>query len=114
MMGTGVLEPLWTLLFPPRCPACGCYVEARGGWCPACLRAALRVRRLVLTPAQRGALTSGWTLGVYEGALRDLVRYYTREAGVRSLEREISKICRKVVKTLLSSRGDSLSLLPKI
>ena len=74
MMGTGVLEPLWTLLFPPRCPACGCYVEARGGWCPACLRAALRVRRLVLTPAQRGALAAGWTLGVYEGALRDLVR----------------------------------------
>lgn len=74
MMGTGVLEPLWTLLFPPRCPACGCYVEARGGWCPACLSAALRVRRLVLTPAQRGALAAGWTLGVYEGALRDLVR----------------------------------------
>ena len=36
-----------------------------------------------------------------ESALRDIVRYYTREAGVRSLEREISKICRKVVKGLL-------------
>ena len=34
---------------------------------------------------------------VSEGAIRDIVRYYTREAGVRSLEREISKICRKVV-----------------
>ena len=40
-------------------------------------------------------------LSVAEGALRDIVRYYTREAGVRALEREISKICRKVVKTLL-------------
>ncbi|MBT4385692.1 MAG: endopeptidase La [Betaproteobacteria bacterium] len=36
-------------------------------------------------------------MSVSEGAIRDIVRYYTREAGVRSLEREISKICRKVV-----------------
>ncbi len=35
---------------------------------------------------------------VTESALRGIIRYYTREAGVRSLEREISKICRKVVK----------------
>jgi len=40
-------------------------------------------------------------ISVAESALRDIVRYYTREAGVRALEREISKICRKVVKTLL-------------
>ncbi|MBP7566760.1 MAG: endopeptidase La, partial [Burkholderiaceae bacterium] len=37
---------------------------------------------------------------VSEAAVRDVVRYYTREAGVRSLERELSKICRKVVKGL--------------
>ena len=37
---------------------------------------------------------------VTEEAVRDIVRYYTREAGVRSLERELSKICRKVVKAL--------------
>jgi len=37
---------------------------------------------------------------VTEEAVRDIVRYYTREAGVRSLERELSKICRKVVKGL--------------
>ncbi len=37
---------------------------------------------------------------VAEDAVRDIVRYYTREAGVRSLERELSKICRKVVKGL--------------
>jgi ATP-dependent Lon protease len=40
-------------------------------------------------------------LVIDESAVRDIVRYYTREAGVRALEREISKICRKVVKQLL-------------
>ena len=40
-------------------------------------------------------------LTVTEDALRDIVRYYTREAGVRALERDISKICRKVVKALV-------------
>jgi ATP-dependent Lon protease len=43
---------------------------------------------------------------VAESALRDIIRYYTREAGVRSLEREISKICRKVVKLLLLKKQD--------
>ena len=38
---------------------------------------------------------------ITDAAVRDVVRYYTREAGVRSLERELSKICRKVVKGLL-------------
>ena len=41
---------------------------------------------------------------VAESAIRNIVRYYTREAGVRSLEREISKICRKVVKTLVTRK----------
>ncbi|MEY3754216.1 MAG: hypothetical protein RLY27_816, partial [Pseudomonadota bacterium] len=40
-------------------------------------------------------------IDVQESAILDIIRYYTREAGVRSLEREISKICRKVVKLLL-------------
>ncbi len=40
-------------------------------------------------------------IGITESALRDIIRYYTREAGVRSLEREIAKICRKVVKEIL-------------
>jgi ATP-dependent Lon protease len=39
-------------------------------------------------------------LAVTEGAVRDIIRYYTREAGVRNVERELAKICRKVVKEL--------------
>ena len=46
-------------------------------------------------------------ISVTQSALRDIVRYYTREAGVRSLEREIAKICRKVVKTLLVEKKAS-------
>ncbi|MFB9068781.1 endopeptidase La [Pseudofulvimonas gallinarii] len=42
-------------------------------------------------------------LNVSESALRDIVRYYTRESGVRNFEREIAKICRKVVKELTMS-----------
>ena len=45
---------------------------------------------------------------VTEEAVRDIVRYYTREAGVRSLERELSKICRKVVKALLLKQMQAL------
>jgi ATP-dependent Lon protease len=43
-------------------------------------------------------------ISVSEAAIRDIVRYYTREAGVRALEREISKICRKAVKQLLTEK----------
>jgi len=43
---------------------------------------------------------------ITEEAVRDIVRYYTREAGVRNLEREIAKICRKVVKDVLLTPSD--------
>jgi ATP-dependent Lon protease len=45
-----------------------------------------------------------------ESAIRDVVRYYTREAGVRALEREISKICRKVVKELLLKKRRTVTV----
>ena len=46
-------------------------------------------------------------LVIDEAAVRDIVRYYTREAGVRGLEREISKICRKVIKKLLLQAAEA-------
>ncbi len=52
-------------------------------------------------------------LVIRESAIRDIVRYYTREAGVRNLEREISKICRKVVKEiLLKKQGKRITITP--
>ena len=42
-------------------------------------------------------------------AVRDVIRYYTREAGVRNLEREISKVCRKVVKSIVLTKGKQKS-----
>ncbi|MFM9912464.1 MAG: endopeptidase La [Methylophilaceae bacterium] len=44
-------------------------------------------------------------IAVSDTVIRDVVRYYTREAGVRALEREISKICRKVVKEIITSKN---------
>ena len=46
-------------------------------------------------------------IAVADSAVRDIVRYYSREAGVRALEREISKICRKVVRTLVLKKRDT-------
>ncbi|GAB1390168.1 endopeptidase La [Rubrivivax sp.] len=59
----------------------------------------LNIARRYLCPKQEknNGVKDG-ELEITDDALRGIVRYYTREAGVRSLEREISKICRKVVK----------------
>ncbi|MDF5988020.1 hypothetical protein P4131_28835 [Pseudomonas aeruginosa] len=52
---------------------------------------------LIPKQVQANGLKKG-ELTFEEGALRDIIRYYTREAGVRSLERQIAKVCRKAVK----------------
>ena len=68
----------------------------------------INIARQYLLPKQIKAngLKDG-ELTVNESALRDITRYYTREAGVRSLDREIAKICRKVVKMLLLKKSPS-------
>ena len=49
-----------------------------------------------------------------EAVVRDMIRYYSREAGVRNLERDISKICRKVVKALLlSAKKEKVFITPE-
>ena len=50
-------------------------------------------------------------LTITESAVRDIIQHYTRESGVRNLEREISKICRKVVKSLLLKPRDTRVLV---
>ncbi len=53
-------------------------------------------------------------LTVADSAVMDVIRYYTREAGVRNLEREVSKICRKSVKQLLTDKKDkAVAVTPK-
>src|SRR3954463_3886809 len=59
----------------------------------------IALRYLVPKQSKNNGIREG-ELEITEEAVRGIVRYYTREAGVRSLEREISKICRKVVKAI--------------
>ena len=66
----------------------------------------IAMRYLLPKQVKNNGLREG-EIAVSETAIRDIVRYYTREAGVRSLEREISKICRKVVKSLLTKKRES-------
>jgi ATP-dependent Lon protease len=47
-----------------------------------------------------------------EEALRDMIRYYTREAGVRNLEREIAKLCRKAVTEIVKGKTDKVVVTP--
>ncbi|MDW8260015.1 MAG: endopeptidase La, partial [Gammaproteobacteria bacterium] len=67
----------------------------------------LNIGRRYLLPKQEKAngLRPG-ELKVADDALLDIVRYYTREAGVRGMEREIAKICRKAVKQLLTHKAE--------
>ena len=60
----------------------------------------IAMRHLLAKQIERNGLKKD-ELTVEESAILDIIRYYTREAGVRGLEREISKICRKAVKNLL-------------
>jgi len=73
----------------------------------------IATRYLLSKQLENNGLKEG-ELTVSEAAIREIVQYYTREAGVRNLEREISKICRKVVKEiLLASDNKPVKVTPK-
>lgn len=64
----------------------------------------IAMHHLLNKQLERNALKKG-ELTVEESAIIGIIRYYTREAGVRSLEREISKLCRKAVKILMMDKS---------
>ena len=69
----------------------------------------VNIAQTYLMPKQiKNAGLSEDEIKISEGVIRDIVRYYTREAGVRSLEREIANICRKVVKNILQKPSDKM------
>jgi len=73
----------------------------------------IAIRYLLPKQTKTNGLTEN-ELAISEAALRDIVRYYTREAGVRSLEREIAKICRKAVTAhALKKVKGKISVTPK-
>lgn len=67
-------------------------------------------RHLIAKQVKESGLRKGeWSLS--EDALRDLIRYYTREAGVRNLERELAKLARKAVKEILQKKADKIAVI---
>ncbi|MDH4275954.1 MAG: endopeptidase La, partial [Gammaproteobacteria bacterium] len=71
-------------------------------------------RYLIPKQIKNNGLVEG-ELEVTDTATRDMIRFYTREAGVRNLEREIAKICRKVVKeVLLKPSRKEIQVNPKL
>ena len=69
-------------------------------------------RHLIAKVSEANGLKEGeWTLA--DAAIRDLIRYYTREAGVRNLEREIAGLARKAVKEIVSKKAKKVSITPK-
>ncbi len=64
-------------------------------------------RHLIAKLLQNNGLKDGeWSIS--DGAIRDIIRYYTREAGVRSLERELANLCRKAVKKIVEGSQESV------
>ncbi|MFZ9610127.1 MAG: endopeptidase La [Methylococcales bacterium] len=70
----------------------------------------IAIRYLIPKQIKNNGLKSH-EIEISEAAVRDMIRYYSREAGVRNLERDVSKICRKVVKSLLLKTEKTKTLI---
>jgi ATP-dependent Lon protease len=75
-------------------------------------KVAISQRHLVEKQVKAHGLKKG-EFTLQEGALRDLIRYYTREAGVRTLEREIAKLARKSLRQILEGKAKSITITPE-
>jgi ATP-dependent Lon protease len=71
------------------------------------------VKRHLLKKQIKAAGLKTGEFKISDAAIRDLIRYYTREAGVRNLEREIANLCRKAIKDILMKGKKSVSITPK-
>ena len=71
------------------------------------------VKRHLLAKQIKAAGLKKVEFKISDTAIRDLIRYYTREAGVRSLEREIANLCRKAIKEILMTSKSKISITPK-
>lgn len=68
------------------------------------------VRRHLLDKQMKAAGVKKGELTIDDSAILGLIRYYTREAGVRNLEREIANLCRKAVKEILQHKAEKVSI----
>ncbi|MDH5722576.1 MAG: endopeptidase La [Alphaproteobacteria bacterium] len=71
------------------------------------------VKRHLLKKQMKAAGLKSKEFSMSDTAIKDLIRYYTREAGVRSLEREVANLCRKSIKDILMKGKDKISITPR-
>ena len=71
------------------------------------------IKRHLLKKQMKAAGLKRSEFKISDAAIRDLIRYYTREAGVRNLERELANLCRKSIKEILMKGKDSVSITPR-
>ena len=70
-------------------------------------------KRHLLSKQVKAAGLKKKEFSISDAAIRDLIRYYTREAGVRNLERELANLCRKSIKEILMKGKEKISITPR-